>query len=235
MRCTDKRTESQKIIRGRFTIQEINDTSSNESSFCDSTISPLKLENTYKVPTKKRRNSQNSSKFKLNRIKENQISDSQFLVYDHKHKNYIDINSLFYKYEKKIPIHFPTFKTKRKLSFMFEEKASELNLQSEKTNHENENHCGILKQNEVKRIESIPNFAEHLTLETFENNKSINHNENKLQLTSMNDTNNDFIVQKEISYLIESQHFNECSIENCQFSLCGLNNKHNVDLEVACI
>jgi hypothetical protein len=95
------------------------------------------------------------------------------------------------------------YKSKRKLSLIFEEKASELNLQSDKTNQENENHCGILKQNEVKRIESIPNIAEHLTLETFESNNYINHTENQLQLTSMNDTNNDFIVQKEISYLIE--------------------------------
>lgn len=235
MRCIDKRTESQKITRGRFIIQEIIETNSNESSFCDSNISPLKLENIYKVPTKKRRNSQNNSKFKLNPIKENQISDSQFLVYDHKRKKYIDINNIFYKYEKKIPIHFPMYKSKRKLSLSFEEKTPELNLQSEKINQENEKHCGILKQNEVKRIESIPNFAEHLTLETFESNNSINHTENQLQLTSMNNTNNEFIVQKEISYLIESQHFNECSIENCQFSLCSLNDKHNVDLEVVCI
>lgn len=235
MRCIDKRTESQKITRGRFIIQEIIETSSNESSFCDSNISPLKLENTYKVPTKKRRNSQNSSKFKLNPIKENQISDSQFLVYDYKRKKYIDINNIFYKYEKKIPIHFPMYKSKRKISLIFEEKASKLNLQSDKTNQENENQCGILKQNEVKRIESIPNIAEHLTLETFESNNSINHTENQLQLTSTNNSNNEFIVQKEISYLIESQQFNECSIENCQFSLCGLNNKHNVDLEVVCI
>lgn len=266
MQCTDNNNgENQKIIRGRFIIQEIIDTQSNQNSNSDSDSdsSPFRYADVFidTFQPKKRRNSQNNSKFKLNSIKESQISNSQFLVYDHQRKSYVDINEVFQKYEYKIPIKHNITKSKRLLSLIIENQEDELiinnkdnlNNNSNNNNSNKDVYTGILKKNDVKRIESISNLAEHRVLNDFEKKESLptsnnnisnsnNNNERKLKspskrFLSMNDKKNQLIEQRVISYLIESQHFNECSIASCQFSLCG-NNNHtqnncNVELVVA--
>ena len=254
MQCTDNNGENQKIIRGRFIIQEIIDTQSNQNSNSDSDSdsSPFRYADVFidTFQPKKRRNSQNNSKFKLNSIKESQISNSQFLVYDHERKSYVDINEVFQKYEFKIPIQHNITKSKRLLSLIIENQEDELIIDCKDSSNNNNNkdsYTGILKKNEVKRIESISNLAEHRALNDFERKESLqtsntnnninsnsnnNNNERKLKspskrFLSMNDKKNQLIEQRVISYLIESQHFNECSIASCQFSLCGNNNNHN--------
>ena len=170
---------------------------------------------------------------------------------------YVDINEVFQKYEYKIPIQHNITKSKRLLSLIIENQEDELIINN-KDNFNNNNsnkdtYTGILKKNDVKRIESISNLAEHRVLNDFEKKESLqtsnnnitssnNNNERKLKspskrFLSMNDKKNQLIEQRVISYLIESQHFNECSIASCQFSLCGKNNHTqnncNVELVVA--
>ena len=170
-------------------------------------------------------------------------------MYDHGRKSYVDINEVFQKYECKIPIQHNITKSKRLLSLILENQEDEVIIENKDTSNNNKDtYTGILKKTDVKRIESISHLTEHTILNDFEKkeplqpsaNNNSNSNERKLKspskrFLSMNDKKNQLIEQRVISYLIESQHFNECSIASCQFSLCGSHNNNNRNVELVVV
>ena len=89
MKSIDKKDDSSKSIRGRFVIQEIIDSKS-KSSFNSEDIQ-LAIRDS----TKKRRNSLNGSKFKLNSKASLKRTKEQFLVYDFNMKTFVDIDVVF--------------------------------------------------------------------------------------------------------------------------------------------
>lgn len=221
MQCIDKKDDSSKSIRGRFVIQEIVDSKS-KSSFNSENIQ-LAIRDS----TKKRRNSLNGSKFKLNsKASLNNISKEQFLVYDFNTKTYVDIDDVFYKYENYfnpqiINKFYDNTMNHRKPSLML---SSDTNSMKE----EEEESKGILKKGDFKRIESINNIT-HQPMNEMTRSLSKKNTLNFLpkkqlcppsrRFLSMNDKKHILVEQRVLSLMIESTLFNICSLPECQFSV----------------
>lgn len=220
MKSIDKKDDSSKSIRGRFVIQEIVDSKS-KSSFNSEDIQ-LAIRDS----TKKRRNSLNGSKFKLNSKTSLKITKEQFLVYDFNMKTFVDIDDVFYKYENYfnpqiINKFYDNTMNHRKPSLM-------LSSDSNSLNEEKEEAKGILKKGDVKRIESINNIS-HQPMKEIPRSLSRKNTLNFIpkkqigppsrRFLSMNDKKHLLVEQRVLSLMIESSLFNICSLPECQFSV----------------
>lgn len=220
MKSIDKKDDSSKSIRGRFVIQEIVDSKS-KSSFNSEDIQ-LAIRDS----TKKRRNSLNGSKFKLNSKTSLKITKEQFLVYDFNMKTFVDIDDVFYKYENYfnpqiINKFYDNTMNHRKSSLM-------LSSDSNSLNEEKEEAKGILKKGDVKRIESINNIS-HQPMKEIPRSLSRKNTLNFIpkkqigppsrRFLSMNDKKHLLVEQRVLSLMIESSLFNICSLPECQFSV----------------
>lgn len=229
MQCTDKKDDSTKSIRGRFIIQEIVDSKSKSSIASNFNIEPI--QNNPCDSTKKRRNSLNNSKFKLNSKCSNNNSKEEFLVYDYNLKEFVDIDEIFGKYENTFnpQIIHKFYDTKpRKQTLLLSSSNGSKNSSDKET-------MGILKKGEVKRIESISNLPLQI-INDFKENQEISPPYPKKKNTlnfipkrklcppsrrflSMNDKKQILVEQRVFSLMIESSLFNVCSLSECQFSL----------------
>ena len=220
MKSIDKKDDSSKSIRGRFVIQEIIDSKS-KSSFNSEDIQ-LAIRDS----TKKRRNSLNGSKFKLNSKASLKITKEQFLVYDFNMKTFVDIDDVFYKYENYfnpqiINKFYDNTLNHRKPSLMLSSDTNSLNEEKEESK-------GILKKGEVKRIESINNIS-HQPMKEITRSLSKKNTLNFIpkkqigppsrKFLSMNDKKHILLEQRVLSLMIESALFNICSLPECQFSV----------------
>lgn len=250
-----------KNIRGRFVIQEIIEPKETDEEIIIEekklpSQSQFNLNNlVYKDPIisrelfRKRRNSFNNSKFKLNSKNslENEIT-TKFLVYDFLTKSYVDINRIFHKYNDKFVFHKNLFKRnsnkKRSIHFtQFYQKnskivpVSQLNLpliknefkrtetvgnlhRSLSINSDNEKHGNF-----TKNFIPVVTKAKHNSTINSKNNVNVNIFPKKnlfhqfQRFLSISDKNDILVEQRVFTFAIESQNFKECSIKDCQFSL----------------
>lgn len=231
MQCTDKIDDSTKSIRGRFIIQEIVDSKS-KSSFA-STFTIDNIQNNPGDSTKKRRNSLNNSKFKLNSKCSTKNLKEEFLVYDYNLKVFVDIDEIFGKYENTFnpQIIHKFYDTKPRKQTLLLSSSNESKNSSDKENET----IGILKKGDVKRIESISNLPIQI-INDFKDKQEILSPYPKKKNTlnffpkkklcppsrrflSMNDKKQILVEQRVFSLMIESSLFNVCSLSECQFTL----------------
>lgn len=224
MSFKEKSDEMHKSIRGRFIIQEIPDKNGVDTpKKMEETC--VELEKCFSLEgTKKRRGSFGDSKFKLNSKTSHEIQSSQFLVYDFKRQNFVDINDIFLKYEGMVMIK----DYKEKDDWFISKNSLHLFPKREKNiDNKGTEQLPILKNLEMKRIESISTFAHDSA--NFETSKAKNVNWNVCDFTPKKNVrikrylslNSRGVLLREHvhSLMIESQSFKECSLRECQFTL----------------
>ena len=252
-----------KNIRGRFVIQEIIEPKDDDDKEEDNNdIQPSQSQiNLTNIPIRnkiskmiskelfrKRRNSFNNSKFKLNSKKNlGEENNNKFYVYDFLSKTYVDINIVFKKYNEQFEFHKNLFQRnkKKKSSILF----TQFYQKREKTQSLTQLNLPIV-QKEYKKVETFNIFHRSYSINSekdkhisFDSNnctlekKSKQHstlNIKKVNMTlflkknlfpqfrrnrSINDKSDLLVEERVFSLVIESQNFKECSIKECQFTM----------------
>ena len=252
-----------KNIRGRFVIQEIIEPKDDDDEEEDiNEILPSQSQiNLTNIPIRnkisrmiskelfrKRRNSFNNSKFKLNSKKNlGEENNNKFYVYDFLSKKYVDINVVFRKYNEQFEFNKNLFQrnTNKKRSIHF----TKFYQKREKTQASTQLNLPIVKK-EFKKVETFDIFHRSYSINS-DKDKYISPDSNSLQfenkskqnstlniktinmslfpkknlfpqfqrIITINDKSDLLVEERVFSLNIESQNFKECSIKECQFTM----------------
>jgi hypothetical protein len=260
----NKTDSTSKNIRGRFVIQEIIEPKVDEEEEIEDIYQPQSSQsqiNLTNIPIKhtisriiskelfrKRRNSFNNSKFKLN-SKNNLENDNnnKFYVYDFFHKKYVDINIVFKKYNDQFEFHKNLFKRnsnkKRSIHFtQFYQKiekkqtSTQLNLPIVQKDYKKVEKFNIFHRSYSINSEKDKHVSIDTTILSLENTSKNSSNLNikpinttyfqkkKLfpqfqRIMSINNKSDLLVEERVLSLIIESQNFKECTIKECQFTM----------------